>query len=881
MAYCPFSMVKEVVKERKPMEGGKVAKEGKETTTFHLMECLREKCEVFDLGGQKCSLPILANRLQSIEEVEGRTRQATSDLSEAASALLADLVESSSGILTESKGTKELVTKLIEASSAPSGSAGGLPSGLVEGMEQLVKALGDDRNASVETGLEIRVLLEKVTQALADFKQAQGGGGLDSESKAALNEIRNTLLQSSQGMDHVISLLPEVLKESQIPLAEFAESNKASLSEIKQALTSNQESLQESLQGLSATTKESLDAVIESSRKETGGLKEFLTTLASTVDEGQKNHSNNLSETLRTNAEALSHSLEALPKRISEAQEPLFSKFAEENKSAFDLFVQGATETTLSLTHLRQTSEKSNEILEGLAAATSDALDRNIQSVGRLSETVKVASLESARKTAETLGELASAITSGQAETSQILVQKLDALGETLKGNQESLSSLLLESADKSQGSLESLVQYNSQALEALADLKASLLEAHKGSAAGTVEVVNNLQAEVRTAQEETAASLSAAISEGLAKSTQEQMDHADKSHEVQAKHQENLFAALAGSLSDALRLNSEVVSAALETAEKAANERRSAVQAGLAENRQALEKLLSATEESSQPLNAALQELGGKLEALLSVLERQNVLQSDAFETLGQRVMSLRDDERRSTEALLAALTENQKAQGEAMDSLRAALEKSAEATREAMADPQKREAVLERISGDIAASTQTLSSFLEAQRMIHEEERHKLKSEEARLHNDRGVSLYYQQAYGAAEMEFKRALELAPDMVEAYNNLALVLSETGKNKEAADCFKRAIELSPDFAEALNNLGCLYERMGEHATAVETFQAALTKRADYAGAYANLGTAYHALNKLDEAAKAWERSLALDPANEKIKKKLSLLKGS
>jgi tetratricopeptide (TPR) repeat protein len=602
MAYCPFSLVKEVVKERKVNEGGKVAKEGKETTSFHLMECLREKCEVYDLGAQKCSLPILANRLQSIEEVEGRTRQATSDLSEATSALLADLVESSSGILTESKGTKELVTKLIEAGPAP-----------------------------------------------------QGGGGLDPESKAALTEIRNTLLQSSQGMDHVMSLLPEVLKESQ-------------------------------------------GAMLEAYQKEAGDFKASLDSLSG----AQKAHIAELSETLKANAEGLSKSLEDLPKRISEAQGPLFTKFTEENKAAFDLFVQNATETTLSLSQLRQTSEKSNEILSAMSAATSDAL-----------------------------------------------------------------------------------------------------------------------------------------------------------------------------------RLNAEAVSASLEKEGQAANEKRSAVQAGLAENRQALEKLLSATEESTRPLNTTLQEVGGKLGALLSAVERQNVLQSDSFETLGQRVMSLRDDERRSTEALLSALTENQKAQGEALASLRAVLEKSAEAAREALAGPKDREAVLDRISGDIAASTQALGSFLEAQRTIHEEERRKLKSEEARLHNDRGVSLYYQQAYGAAEMEFKRALELAPDMVEAYNNLALVLSETGKNEEAAVCFQRAIKLSPAFAEALNNLGCLYERMGEHARAVETFQAALSKRADYASAYANLGTAFHALNKLDEAAKAWERSLALDPTNEKIKKKLSLLRGA
>lgn len=126
MAYCPFSLVKEVVKERKVGKAGQVVEE-KESPTYHLLECLKEKCEVYDLAAQKCSLPILANRLQSIEEVEGKTRQATSDLNEATSALLSDLLESSSGILSESKGTKELVTKLLAAGPAPSGGAEGFP----------------------------------------------------------------------------------------------------------------------------------------------------------------------------------------------------------------------------------------------------------------------------------------------------------------------------------------------------------------------------------------------------------------------------------------------------------------------------------------------------------------------------------------------------------------------------------------------------------------------------------------------------------------------------------------------------------------------------------------------------------------------------------
>jgi len=914
MAYCPFSLVKEVVKERKVGKSGQVVEE-KESPTYHLLECLREKCEVFDLGAQKCSLPFLANRLQSLEDVEAKTRQATSDLNEATSSLLADLLESSSGILKETKDSRAMIHQLVEA---PPAQAGGLsPEALAdlksaaealrgskdtfaelsqrleelltrpdetrtlsEGFGTLAKNLEESRASVVESALETRILVEKITQGLAEFKEAAGTAGLDKETKSTLNEIRDTLQGTRQSMDHIFSLLPEVLKESQMPLASFAESNQASLSELQKALSGYQEAIQQAVESFSKSAKQSQEALLESYVEEAGGLKESLTTALTSLGEAQKVQTEGLSEILTAQSKSLEKSLEKLPQRLREEQEPLFSKFADENKSAFDLFVQGATETTLSLTQLRQISEKSNEILSTLTASSSDAAERTIEGLGRLREAVKVANEEAVQKNSELfsiyLKDLANGIQSSQAETSQTLAQKLDALGENLKQNQDSLSSLLLESAGKSQTALEALAESNAGTLEALKDVKAALVESQRESTVGIAEVLKRLQADSRSAQDQSVSTLTAALSEGTA----QQIAHASKLRDETSQHQENLFAALAGSVGDTLRQNAAEVSQSLEKTAKEANEKRSQIAASLAENRQALEKLLSAAEESNRPLASSLQDIAGKLDAFLSSLDRQSVLQSDSFETLGQRVTGIREEERRGTEALLAALSENQKAQAQNMDSLRTALEQSMAQTREFLAGPQEREAKFQNISEEIAASAKALSSFLETQRQMHEQESRKLKGEEARLHNDRGVSLYYQQAYGAAEMEFKRALELNPDMVEAFNNLALTLTEAGKHEDAAVCFQRAIELAPDFAEALNNLGCLYQQMGEHAKAVETFSQALTKRQDYASAYANLGTAYYALNKLDEATKAWDKALSLDPTNEKLKKKLQKIRG-
>lgn len=832
MAYCPFSLVKEVVKERKVDDSGKVLKE-KETPTFHLLECLLEKCEVYDLAAKKCSLPILVDRIQTLQDIETKARQATSDLTEANSALLADLLESSSGILTEAKGQKEAIAKLLES--------GGVPGG--------------------------------------------GGAGLDAESKEALHDIRETLQGTRQSIDHIFSLLPEVLKESQMPLASFAEANTKGLSELKDSLAKSQEGVQQGLKDLAKATKESKEALVEAHGKEAAALKETITNLGDYLGEAQKGDRDVLSSSLKAGNDKVEKALQALPQRLQEVQEPLFSKFAEENKSAFDLFLQGATETTLSLTQLRQTSEKSNEILNSLAAQESDAAERTQASLARLSESIRSANEETLAKNSELfslyLGDLVSTIKTGQAESTQSLAQRLDTLADSLKSNQDNLTSMLLESAEKTQGSLKDLLDSNAKTREALLEFKSSLLEAQKEGAIGTAEVLKRLQSEARTAQEETATTLSAAITEGFDKNTAQWIAHASQLQEGQAKQQEALFGALAGNFTEALNAMGDKLSEAQEKQESAANDKRTQVQATMGENRQAVEKLHAALEENATNQWEALKDLAEKLEVLRATLERQSVLESDAFETLGQRVVGQRDETRRSTEALLTALAEGQKAQGQAAETLRAALQESAAQTREALAGPREREAMMEKITQDIAASTQAMGAFLEAQRKQQEEGSAKLKHEEARLHNDRGVSLYYQQAYGGAEAEFRRALELAPEMVEVYNNLALTMTELGKHEDAQACFRRALELAPDFAEAMNNLGCLYQTMGEHAKAVETFKDALTKRVDYAAAYANLGSAYQAMNKVDDALKAWEHALELDPANDKVKKKVAQLKGS
>ena len=74
-------------------------------------------------------------------------------------------------------------------------------------------------------------------------------------------------------------------------------------------------------------------------------------------------------------------------------------------------------------------------------------------------------------------------------------------------------------------------------------------------------------------------------------------------------------------------------------------------------------------------------------------------------------------------------------------------------------------------------------------------------------RLHYQLGVLCFQQQRYEPAVEEFRRAVALKPDHVNAYYNLGHALRMTGDDAAARDAFASAVRLSPSHARARANL--------------------------------------------------------------------------
>ena len=83
-------------------------------------------------------------------------------------------------------------------------------------------------------------------------------------------------------------------------------------------------------------------------------------------------------------------------------------------------------------------------------------------------------------------------------------------------------------------------------------------------------------------------------------------------------------------------------------------------------------------------------------------------------------------------------------------------------------------------------------------------------------------GVKLMRDKHYAAAQEQFEQALALEETLAEAHNNLAFSLRMQGTHnfERALQHYQRAIELKPDLAQAYMYRGVLFTQMGDLARA-------------------------------------------------------------
>jgi len=117
-------------------------------------------------------------------------------------------------------------------------------------------------------------------------------------------------------------------------------------------------------------------------------------------------------------------------------------------------------------------------------------------------------------------------------------------------------------------------------------------------------------------------------------------------------------------------------------------------------------------------------------------------------------------------------------------------------------------------------------------------------------------------------ATKRLEQAVELAPQFVDAWNELGTIEYQTGQYERAEKCFRSALQQDPSAYEPLVNLGGVLITNHNPDDALMYNQDAVLMRPNDALANSQLGLTYFMVNNFDLAVKYLEIARRLDPAH-------------
>jgi Tfp pilus assembly protein PilF len=140
----------------------------------------------------------------------------------------------------------------------------------------------------------------------------------------------------------------------------------------------------------------------------------------------------------------------------------------------------------------------------------------------------------------------------------------------------------------------------------------------------------------------------------------------------------------------------------------------------------------------------------------------------------------------------------------------------------------------------------------------------------QEADLHLFLGITLLRLRDAQAAEASVRKAILLDPDHVEARTLLAWIESDIRGDFDAAIAeYRKVVELKPDLPQAYNNLGVAFKRKGDLAAAADNFDKALERKPDFSAALNNRGWTFAEQDRWSEARRDFEQALKINPQDD------------
>ncbi|MBD2204990.1 tetratricopeptide repeat protein [Calothrix sp. FACHB-168] len=129
-----------------------------------------------------------------------------------------------------------------------------------------------------------------------------------------------------------------------------------------------------------------------------------------------------------------------------------------------------------------------------------------------------------------------------------------------------------------------------------------------------------------------------------------------------------------------------------------------------------------------------------------------------------------------------------------------------------------------------------------------------------------NRGIALGNLGRYEQAIASYDKALEIKPDLHEAWNNRGTALENLGRYEQAIASYDKALEIQPDDHEAWNNRGYALENLGRNEQAIASYDKALEIQPDYHEAWYNRGNALDELGRNEQAIASYDKALEIQP---------------
>jgi len=110
-----------------------------------------------------------------------------------------------------------------------------------------------------------------------------------------------------------------------------------------------------------------------------------------------------------------------------------------------------------------------------------------------------------------------------------------------------------------------------------------------------------------------------------------------------------------------------------------------------------------------------------------------------------------------------------------------------------------------------------------------------------------------------------FKKILLVAPDSIEAINNLGVIAFQQDDIDQATSCFTRVLEIDPDYFEAIENLGRCMGAKKDYAGGIKWLKRAVELRPDDTTVLNSLGNCFIQVKDFASAKEVYETSLMVD----------------